>query len=106
MKKHTHKLTTMISVLWVLGIFFICSQSIFAQSESILPEGVNLESRVPIGTIPMSSKDLTQNLDFTGNVSVPIPLFSLGGFDIQLKYYNRIWRGYFYCNIYNIVSER
>ncbi|MGD1046376.1 MAG: hypothetical protein ABR936_13785 [Bacteroidota bacterium] len=55
----------------------------------LLPEGMNMSKRVPVNTLPASSLDFTKNQDNTGNVSLPIPLVSLGGVDVQLKNYNK-----------------
>jgi len=87
MKIIKQKLMMTFSVFFILEIFVVGLNSVHAQT--ILPEGVKLESRVPVGTIPMSSMDLTKNQDFTGNVSIPISLLNIGGFEIQLKYNNK-----------------
>lgn len=60
-----------------------------AVAQTPIPDPMVLNSRVPVGTVPASSLDFTKVQDFTGNVSVPIPLVSLGGVNVQLKYYSK-----------------
>jgi RHS repeat-associated protein len=75
------KLFTYTTVIAFTVIISLLSVSSYAQ------DGV-LSKRVPVSTVPASSLDFTKVKDNTGNVSLPIPLVSLGGEDVQLKYYS------------------
>ncbi|MBU0476037.1 MAG: hypothetical protein KKF62_17965 [Bacteroidetes bacterium] len=78
-------------ILFYLLILFIGLfkyQTILCQvnNSNFIPEGMNMESRIPDGSIPMSVMDLTKNQAFTGSVSIPIKLLSLGGVEIIMNY--------------------
>lgn len=75
-------------------LFFSCGllYPLKGTAQSSLPinaAGMNMPSRVPVKTMAASSLDFTRNQDYTGNISLPIPLVSLGGANVQLKYYNK-----------------
>ncbi len=53
------------------------------------PDDAILKSRVPSSTIPASSLDFTQIKGNTGNVTVPVPLLTIGGERVQLEYYSQ-----------------
>ncbi|MCL5020202.1 MAG: hypothetical protein M1339_00755, partial [Bacteroidetes bacterium] len=48
-----------------------------------------LAKRVPVSTVSASLLDYTQNEDYTGNVSLPIPLVKVGDEQVELKYYSQ-----------------
>jgi RHS repeat-associated protein len=85
----THTSPARIEALIAFLIVLTLTQPSAQSQLNIIPEGMNMPSRVPAGTVPASSLDFTGNQDFTGNISLPIPLVSLGGVEVQLKYYSR-----------------
>ncbi len=48
-----------------------------------------LAKRVPAATVSASLLDYTQNEDYTGNVSLPIKLLTIGDEEVELKYYSQ-----------------
>ncbi len=72
----------------------ICSLTMPLSASAIAQDIVNesdavLGSKSPVPSVQASLLDYTKNEDFTGNVSLPIPLVSLGGETVQLKYYSQ-----------------
>lgn len=53
------------------------------------PDDAILKGRIPSSTIPASSLDFTQIKGNTGNVTVPVPLVTIGGESVVLEYYSQ-----------------